>query len=499
MLGHHWRLGLFEGISAVSCCGILFFCLCLVCACGASSEEKQVEPVKVASRQKPNIVILLADDMGWNDVGFNNPEIVSPNIDRLAAEGASMNRFYVSNTCTPSRVALMTGRYPGRLGLTNGVLTPERRDGLPRDEFLLPEMLASAGYEERACFGKWHLGHAHVKFHPLNQGFTHFYGHYSGNIDYFEHTRRRQRDWHRNFESVREEGYSTDLLAAEAVKFIENASEDSPFFIYLPFNAPHEPLQATDEDLLLNGFDPAKGVFADGGGVKKKATNTMERGRGNSKRQTYKAMVTGMDRAIGAVMKALKKKGVADNTLVIFYSDNGASMIQGGSNLPLKGAKGSLFEGGVRVPAVFWWPARIAAGSKFDEVHGHVDIWKTLAELTDASQGQKKPDGVDVLATIIDGSKDDKRSFYLGRKALVTPKWKLVNNQLFAIDKDPLETKDLSEEQPEIKKKMRGKLRRLREKIEKGIEPSMGFPVQDNWEMPDHIVPDLPGKQDENQ
>ncbi len=169
-----------------------------------------------AAPSRPNIVILLADDLGWRDVSFHGGEIATPHIDRIAAEGVQLNRFYVCPVCSPTRAALMTGRYPIRFGLMRTVVTPWRDFGLSTDEVTLADMLAKAGYEHRGVFGKWHLGHRRLKWHPLQRGFTHFRGHYNGNLDYFTHLREGERDWHVDYEPSDEEGYTTDLIGKAA-------------------------------------------------------------------------------------------------------------------------------------------------------------------------------------------------------------------------------------------------------------------------------------------
>jgi len=280
----------------------------------------------------PNIVIVVADDLGWNDVGYHGSEIRTPRLDSLAREGVEFDRFYVCPICTPTRAGLMTGRYPHRFGLRDTVIPPWRDYGLSTDEACLPELLAEAGYKRRACIGKWHLGHSRRAYHPLSRGFTSFYGHYNGALDYFTHLREGELDWHRGFEASRDEGYSTTLLADEAVRFIEASDDAAPFLLYLPFNAPHAPLQAEPTALAEYG-----------------ATNKPGR---DAQRPTFSAMVTSLDTAIGRVLDSLEERGFTDNTLVWFFSDNGGEVKQGGNNKPLRGAKHTVWEGGVRVPAI---------------------------------------------------------------------------------------------------------------------------------------------------
>ena len=168
----------------------------------------------------PNIVLIVSDDQGWNDVGYHGSEVRTPHIDRLAREGVELDRFYACPVCTPTRAGLLTGRYAIRFGMQRAVNRPFLKTGIPASEVTLPETLADAGYVARAAIGKWHIGHYRRSHHPLSQGFTFFYGHYNGNIDYFTHHREGELDWHRDFEPSRDAGYSTDLIADEAAEFI---------------------------------------------------------------------------------------------------------------------------------------------------------------------------------------------------------------------------------------------------------------------------------------
>jgi arylsulfatase A-like enzyme len=194
---------------------------------------------------RPNVVLILADDLGWGAVSYHAAWARTPNIDRLAREGIQLDRFYVAPMCSPTRAGLLTGRYPIRFGLARAVIPPQRNFGLPPEERTIAEALGEAGYRYRGVFGKWHLGHHQAKWHPLAQGFTHFEGHYNGAIDYFALTREGQRDWHVNYEPSKKQGYATDLIAAAASDFIRRAAaDDAPYFCYVPFNAPHSPFQA---------------------------------------------------------------------------------------------------------------------------------------------------------------------------------------------------------------------------------------------------------------
>ena len=208
------------------------------------------KPATVGAAKKPNIVIIVADDLGWADVGFHSDRIPTPHLDRIAREGVELDHFYVFPMCSPTRAGLMTGRYPIRFGMARAVIPPWRHFGLDPSELMLPEALARAGYQHRGVFGKWHLGHNDTKWHPNSQGFTHFHGHYNGAIDYFDLTREGERDWHVNERASGEQGYSTDLIAGAASRFIaQHAKGAAPYLCYVPFNAPHSPFQAPEKYL----------------------------------------------------------------------------------------------------------------------------------------------------------------------------------------------------------------------------------------------------------
>ena len=410
----------------------------------ASGAELFATPAK-----RPNLVILVADDLGWNDVGYHGSDIRTPAIDRLAKSGVQLDRFYVCPICSPTRAGLLTGRYPHRFGLRNTVIPPWRKFGLDLSEQTLPEVFAKAGYKRRACIGKWHLGHYKRAYHPIERGFTHFYGHYNGAIDYFTHLREGERDWHRNFEPSADAGYSTELLGDEAVRFIKGSPEGEPFLLYLPFNAPHGPLQAQRKYLDEYGYDEKAGTFKKKGAAK---DDYGAEGQGNRKRQTFAAMVTAMDTQIGRILDTLDSEGLAENSIVLFFSDNGAALKIGGSNKPLPGGKHSVHEGGVRVPAVIRWPAGLHGSRKFDTLMGYIDVLPTLLGLAgrEKPDGGKPLDGIDLSGVLRGKTKAPDRTFYLGQKAVISQQWKLIEGKLYRIDTDPTERKDVSAANPAV-------------------------------------------------
>ena len=406
----------------------------------------------------PHIVLLLADDMGWGDVGFHGGTIPTPNLDRLARGGVRLEQFYVQPVCTPTRGALMTGRYPMRLGLQLGVVRPWATHGLPLDERTLPEALREAGYATAIC-GKWHLGHASPGQLPTRRGFDTQYGHYNGALDYFTHIRDGGHDWHEDDAANFDEGYTTDLIAEAAIERIAAHDPAKPLFLYVPFNAPHTPLQAPES--WIQKF------------------STIE----NKRHRIYAAMVACMDDAVGRILAALDEHGFdREQTLVFFGSDNGAiSSI--GSNGPFRGQKGRLYEGGIRVPAVISWPGRLKPGTSVGAPLHIVDLYPTLLRLAGVSLEQSKPlDGRDAWPAIAEG-KPGPHEVILHNVtpwsgALRMGRWKLLQNgdspanateapatdrwELFDLRADPGERTDLSEKRPEILAELRARMESLR-------------------------------------
>jgi len=428
--------------------------------------------------QKPNIVIIVADDLGWGDVGYHESKIRTPHIDRLAQEGIRLDNFYTTPICSPTRAGLMTGRYPNRFGLRANVISPWLQFGVDTSEVFIADMLAEAGYKHRVALGKWHLGHYKRRYLPLQRGFTYFYGAYNGAFDYFTRKREGELDWHENEESSYDKGYATDLISAKAVSCIQQYADDgAPFFVYVAYNAPHGPLQAKEKDLKTYGFDPAKPRFnaGKGGG----------RGKGNTIWQTYAAMVSCMDEGIGKILGALEEKGVADNTIVLFFSDNGAEKGAGSSNGELRGWKFQEWEGGVRVPAVIRWPSGFKGGRTISQVTGYIDVFPTLREVTGLAGPLKKPlDGISILPVLKEKESHIMRDFYLGFGAMVSDnRWKLVKKDggnsgrsnkidwLFDIISDPLEKSDVKEKFPEIYQQLLQKVA-----IYDAIEPHVAVP-----------------------
>jgi arylsulfatase A-like enzyme len=397
-----------------------------------------VHAVETPSPPRPNIITIVGDDIGWGDVGFHGSSIKTPNIDRLAAGGARLDRFYVNPICSLTRASFLTGQFVARTGVNN-------RSGLPLDYRIFPADLRDAGYQTWMC-GKWHLGGSAEnaftgrEYHPDARGFDYFYGFLGGAVDYFTHANRESgsSDWWRNGEQVAEKGYSTDLLADEAIGLIKNRETNRPFFLHLAFNAAHGPLQAPD------------GTSG---------------GRGKS--GTYKAVVEAMDSAVGRVLSALDEQNIADSTIVLFFCDNGAQDGQGGSNGPLRGAKGGAYEGGVRSAAVLRYPAAIRAGSEFGQWMWVGDVWPTLAAAAGVTPQPSKPfDGVNMWPALVAADAVKRAPFAVGSKSMAwfEPPWKLIVSadslaQLYNLDDDPGESRDLAASNAEQVAKMTADLK----------------------------------------
>ena len=392
-----------------------------------------------AQTERPNIVIVLADDLGWGDVGFHGSEIKTPCLDALVGEGVELERFYTSPISTPTRAGLMTGRYPNRFGVRSAVIPPWREDGLDENEETMADMLARNGYKNRAIIGKWHLGHTKKVHYPMNRGFSHFYGHLNGAIDYFDLTREGELDWHNDWETCHDKGYSTELITKEAIRCIDAYEKEGPFMLYVAYNAPHTPLQAQEKDIKLytDKFDSLTPK--------------------EQKKVTYNAMVSCMDRGIGAIVDALKKKGIMDNTFFIFFSDNGTAGVPGSSSGPLRGHKFDEWDGGVHAPAVLYWKkAEKQYKNLSSQVTGFVDLVPTLKDLVgDHSRPKREYDGISILP-VLNGKKTCiDRDFYLGHGAVVNKDYKLIRKgmkprldlkQDFLVDykTDPYEKKNAS-------------------------------------------------------
>ena len=423
---------------------------------------------------KPNIVIILADDLGWNDVSFHGSEIPTPNIDRIVASGIELDRFYVQPTCSPTRAELMTGKSALRLGITRPI-SKNQKLGLGLQEKILPQYLKEMGYKT-VLLGKWHLGSYTPEYFPTRRGFDYFYGYLSGGIGYWDHNHGGGHDWQRNEVTLRETGYSTHLLEADAVRIINEHDFNTPLFLNINFNAPHTPNEAPQA--TVDSFSEL----------------------GNTNREFHAAMVFEMDQSIGKILSALEKNGIIENTIIFFASDNGGltpnpeikstflklpkalglcnlerpiglkqieficSNFDGGSsNEPLQLGKMSVLEGGIRVPAAVWWPNHIENGQTQSFI-SMVDVLPTILDLVgvDSLEGMSF-DGRS-QKDVLFGKKTIEESNYVVANilndtfAIIDSPYKLIisgeKTELYNIFDDPTERIDISNNEPEITNKL---------------------------------------------
>ena len=420
---------------------------------------------------RPNIVVVLADDLGWRDVGYHDSEIETPHLDALAREGVELDRFYVQPSCSPTRASLLTGRSPTRFGITRP-LAKHDPEGLPLDVKILPQHLAELGYQP-VMVGKWHLGNHTPEQFPQARGFESFYGYLSGGIGYWDHNHGGGHDWQRDGVTLREEGYATRLLADEAVRLIRQRDRARPLFLYAAFPAPHLPNEAPPETLQRYA------AIAD------------------EKRRLHAGMVSELDAAVGRIVATLREEGMREDTIVLFSSDNGglspgsvpaplvtlsrlltrafdrplpidaleflvANAQDGASdNAPLPGGKMRVLEGGARVPASIGWPGRLPAG-RHEGFMSVADVLPTLLEVV-AGPGAI-PAGLDGASqwAALRGEEGSRRPDHLSvgmdDEALYRPPWKLVLSsppRLYDVYADPLERNDRAAQEPALVEELR--------------------------------------------
>lgn len=400
---------------------------------------------------KPNILVIVSDDTGWNDVGYHNSEIITPNIDKLAGVGVELNQFYVSPVCSPTRAALLTGRHPSRFGILGPIASGSKKT-IPMDITTLPEFLKQNGYKT-AITGKWHLG-LRPEDGPRKHGFDYSYGYLHGQIDPYTHLYKNgEKSWHRNDILFDEEGHVTDLITKEAVKYIQNSNDSkSPFFLYVPYSAPHFPIK--EEKKWLDLYPNIK----------------------NESRRKFMASMTHMDDGIGKILQSLEDNNLTENTLIIYLSDNGAQKKWDsgpryygnkfppadvlGDNTPLNGWKAGLYEGGIRTPALFYWKNKLKP-ARVDEVTAIEDIYPTIAQMIGAELPKENLEGIKIAETF-NGEKLSSRLLYWRTDKQIAVRkgnWKLVNigktlagskKELYNLSDDPYEKNDLMESEPEI-------------------------------------------------
>ncbi|MCA9411278.1 MAG: arylsulfatase [Candidatus Omnitrophica bacterium] len=408
-----------------------------------------------APAQPPNILFIVSDDQGWNDIGYHNDNLRTPNLDQLAETGVRLEHHYVQPQCTPTRVALMTGRYPSRFG--PHCTTASNDQSYPIGTPTLASLLKSSGYDT-GLFGKWHMG-SKPEWGPNHYGFDFSYGSLAGAVGMYDHRYRLNtpyaQTWHRNHEFIEEVGHATDLVTQEAVAWIEK-DRDKPFFAYVPFHSVHTPLVEELKWIAMN--------------------NHID----HPDRRLYAAALSHLDWAVGQLVEAVDRIGQRENTLIIFTSDNGgmADHYRGGnypppdtplnkfaSNDPLKGWKGQVYEGGMRVPAWVNWKGRLGSGLCDSPMHA-VDWLPTLAPISgyEIDDGMSF-DGIDVwpLITGEDDNPSERILYWVWGKGRDTERvalrkgpWKLLRDgaegewELYNLDSDPNELMDLAKKRPDL-------------------------------------------------
>lgn len=453
----------------------------------------------------PNIVLIVSDDQGYRDLGcFGSEEIKTPHLDKLAAGGIKLTSFYVAwPACTPSRASLLTGRYPQRNGIYDMIrneapdygykykpaeyeVTFERIGGMDLREILLTEMLKKAGYQ-CGIFGKWDLGSLQ-RFLPTARGFDDFYGFVNTGIDYFTHERYGVPSMYRDFKPTTEDfgTYCTELFRREAMNFL-SANQTKPFFLYLPFNAPHSASnlnpairsapQAVRE--YLDKYPHLKETFVERENFGKYSKPAKVKSK-EYRRKEYLASVTHMDDVIGDVLNFLEEKKLAENTIVIFFSDNGGG--GGSDNSPLKGGKGQMFEGGIRVPCIVRYPKKIPAGKTSGAFLTSLELVPTLTKLAGVEVPvDLKLDGYDMLPMLAEGKPSPRTEMFWQRRDDVAVRmgdWKYVKssrgNGLFNLKDDIGERKDLSKTNSSKLEEMQDRLKAWQREM-KNCEPRGPF------------------------
>lgn len=412
--------------------------------------------------ERPNIILIMADDLGYGDLScYGSERISTPEIDRLAAEGLKFTDYHSNGSvCSPTRAALLTGRYQQRSGMEGVIYVrgETRQTGLDQKEYTMAEYLKEAGYKT-GIVGKWHLGYR-IDYNPIYQGFDYFRGYVSGNIDYHSHVDNAGiPDWWHNLEKVEEKGYVTDLITEYAVNFIHE-NQNEPFFLYVAHEAPHVPFQGRND-----AADRFPGVEFD------------YEGSVQDRERAFREMIEVMDEGVGKIVQKLHEVKLADNTLVIFCSDNGG--LEGyADNGNLRGSKTSLWEGGHRVPAIAYWPGYIRAGTATDETVMSMDFFPTFITLSKSTiEPPVSLDGIDITPLLLeDESLADRTVFwkYRTQKAARNDQWKLLVDQdstyLFNLDKDISEQNNLFQFNSAKVEEMLKQLVRWEEDVMSGVK-----------------------------
>ncbi|WP_417382933.1 sulfatase-like hydrolase/transferase [Gimesia sp.] len=416
---------------------------------------------------KPNIVLIMADDLGYGDLScYGSENCKTPHLDRLAANGMKFTDFHSSGAvCSPTRAGLLTGRYQQRAGIDGVVYADPKKNrhhGLQKNEITLAQCLQDAGYQT-GMFGKWHLGYQR-QYNPTFRGFQQFVGYVSGNVDYFAHLDGTGVfDWWHNAELNREEqGYVTHLINDYAVEYIRQQRE-KPFFVYIAHEAVHYPYQGPEDQP-----------------IRKEGVGDIKSAKRKDIANAYREMNTEMDKGIGKLVTVLKELNLTDQTFIFFLSDNGAN--QNGSNGELRGFKGSLWEGGHRVPAIACWPGQIVPGTVCEETVISIDLMPTILELANAKVPEgHKLDGVSLVSLLNKQMPLPTRQIfweYNGKSAVRQGPWKLIMNQtrkepieLYDLSQDLSETKNLADAQPQRVQRMQSALTAWRTDVKQSATP----------------------------
>jgi arylsulfatase A len=428
--------------------GWLWFAAAAVGVCAAAG---------LAAERPPNFVFILTDDQGWFDVGIHgNPVIQTPVLDELARDGVRFSQFYAAPVCTPTRAGLMTGRCFPRTGAID---TYMGRDVLAASEVTLPSLLQKQGYRT-GCFGKWHLGR-YAKYHPNARGFDEFFGFWQYGFinryldsDELFHNRAR----------VATTGYITDVLTDAAIAFLR-ANRDRPFFLYLPYNAPHDPHLVPDSYLA----------------------EYLRKGVPLADARVY-GMVTAIDDNVGRLLKALDEAGLRERTVVVFMTDNGG--VTHFQKCGLRGNKGSVYEGGIRVPLFVRWPGHFPAGAVVSAMAQYVDLFPTFCDLAGAPlPADRKLDGKSLLPLLRNGGGPGSHQFICQQWCRVAPNpdtnwmirdasYKLVNGELYDLNRDPGETTNLAPQHPALVQQLRAQFQQWFADVTGGMDYSQRVPIE---------------------
>jgi arylsulfatase A-like enzyme len=409
---------------------------------------------QAASRSGPNVVLIITDDVGYGDFGsYGAPDVKTPNVDRLAREGVRFTDFYANGAvCTPTRTGLITGRYQQRVGLETALTLSDvdRQRGLPVTGRSLPQLLKNHGYAT-ALIGKWHLG-SRPEMSPNAHGFDYFYGFLGGAVNYFHHIGGDgQPDLYENSTPVKEPGYLTDIITRRSVDFIDR-NAGRRFFLEVAYNAGHWPFQSPHHQ--PNAFPQGRPLVQ------------MPGDADNPTRKDYVEMIERADEGIGQILSALDRHGLAPNTLVIFTNDNGGEWLS--RNAPLFHRKATLWEGGIRVPAIIRWPGRVPSGKTTAQVGITMDLTATILSATGAPiPAATRLEGIDLVPLIKDGARQQERALFWRvlnarqQRAVRQGSWKLLADGgavfLFDLSKDIGERTDLALTRPDLVKELRQK------------------------------------------